>query len=143
MTEQSVERTQLCVRILQQGGTLDDLPKEKLPTLAEVVNECLGQSDLPVKTAAELSGINNATIHKILNNELHPTRNTLLRLALVMKLSFEKTQLLLKSGNRSLLSGWRERDCMIMDGIIHRKSLWDVDRELTQKGLRDLYSKQD
>ena len=32
---------------------------------------------------------------------------------------------------------------MIMDGIIHQKSLWDVDRELTQKGLRDLYSKQD
>ena len=143
MSDQLLNRTQMCVRILQRGGTLDDLPKENLPTLAEVLNESIGKNNRSVKAIAELSGINNATIYKILNNELHPSRNTLIRLAFIMNLSFEKVQLLLKSGNRSLLSGWRDRDCIIMDGIIHGKSLWEVDQELSKKGFNDLYSKQD
>ena len=95
LSEQMLSQTQLCVQILLNGGSLDELPKEKTPTLADVLNENIGKMEMPIKTIAELSGINNSTIHRILNNEMHPSRNTLLRLAFILKLTFEDTQVLL------------------------------------------------
>ena len=119
------------------------MPKERIPKLADILNECFGQIDKPIIAIAELSGINNSSIHKALNGEMNPTRNTLLRLAFTMGLSFETTQVLLKSGNRSSLSGGRDRDRIIMQGIIKGYHLGDVCDELARNGFRDLYSKQD
>ena len=143
MKVQAENLTRMCEEILKKGGCLEDLPKERIPKLADVLNECFGQIDKPIITIAELSGINNSSIHKALNGEMNPTRNTLLRLAFTMQLSFETTQVLLKSGNRSSLSGGRDRDRIIMQGIIKGYHLGDVCDELTQNGFRDLYSKQD
>lgn len=143
LSEQMLSQTQLCVQILLNGGSLDELPKEKTPTLADVLNEYIGKRDMAIKTIAELSGINNSTIHRILNNEMHPSRNTLLRLAFILNLTFEDTQVLLKAGNRSLLSGSRERDRIIMQGIVQKRHLGDINDELNIKGFNDLLSKQD
>ena len=143
MTEQHAGLTQLCVEALKKGGSLSDIPKEYIPSLTEVLNANLGKTNRTIKAIAELAGINNASIHKMLNNELHPTRNTLLRLALVMNLSFEDTQVLLKAGNRSLLSGSRERDRIIMRGIVQNRALGSVCDELACCGFSDLFSKQD
>lgn len=143
MAEQSAGLTQLCIETLKRGGSLSDIPKEHIPSLTEVLNVALGKADRPIKTIAELAGINNASIHKILHNEMHPTRNTLLRLALVMNMSFEDTQVLLKAGNRSLLSGSRERDRIIMSGIVQKQALGNVCDKLVSCGFSDLYSKQD
>ena len=143
LSEQMLSQTHLCVQILLNGGSLDELPKEKTPTLADVLNENIGKMEMPIKTIAELSGINNSTIHRILNNEMHPSRNTLLRLAFILKLTFEDTQVLLKAGNRSLLSGSRERDRIIMQGIVQKRHLGDINDELNIKGFNDLLSKQD
>lgn len=143
LSEQILSKTQLCVQILLNGGSLDELPKEKTPTLADVLNEYIGKRNIAVKTIAELSGINNSTIHRILNNEMHPSRNTLLRLAFILKLTFEDTQVLLKAGNRSLLSSSRERDRIIMQGIVQKRHLGDINEKLKRSGFNDLLSKQD
>ena len=143
LSEQMLSQTQLCVQILLNGGSLDELPKEKTPTLADVLNEYIGKRDMAIKTIAELSGINNSTIHRILNNEMHPSRNTLLRLAFILNLTFEDTQVLLKAGNRSLLSGSRERDRIIMQGIVQKRHLGDINEKLKRSGFNDLLSKQD
>lgn len=142
MTEY-VGLTQLCVDTLKKGGSLSEIPKERIPSLTDVLNTFLGKTDCSIKTIAELAGINNASLHKMLSNKMHPTRNTLLRLALVMELSFEDTQVLLKAGNRSLLSGSRERDLVIMRGIIQKLALGDVCDELKRCGFSELFSKQD
>lgn len=142
MTEY-VGLTQLCVDTLKKGGSLSEIPKERIPSLTDVLNTFLGKTDYSIKTIAELAGINNASLHKMLSNKMHPTRNTLLRLALVMELSFEDTQVLLKAGNRSLLSGSRERDLVIMRGIIQKLALGDVCDELKRCGFSELFSKQD
>lgn len=143
MSEKKTTATQFCVEILLNGGTLNDLPKIQLPTVSDVLNEHIGKSTMPIRTIAELSGINNSTIHRILNNEMNPTRNTLLRLAFIMEMSFEETQVLLKAGNRSLLSASRIRDLIIMQGIVQKRFLGDVNDTLTDQGFHDLFSKQD
>lgn len=143
MSEPNPCLTQMCIEILKNGGTLSDLPKEKTPTLSDVLNLNLGKMKKPIKTIAELAGLNNASMHKILGGEMHPTRNTLLRLALVMELPIETTQVLLKAGNRSLLSGSRPRDLIIMEGLVHKCDIGYVDSELQCAGFNDLFSKQD
>lgn len=143
MSEPNPCLTQMCIEILKNGGTLSDLPKEKTPTLSDVLNLNLGKTKRPIKTIAELAGLNNASMHKILGGEMHPTRNTLLRLALVMELPIETTQVLLKAGNRSLLSGSRPRDRMIMESIVHDWNLGDVNSRLRESGFHDLFAKQD
>lgn len=143
MSEPNSCLTQMCIEILKNGGTLSDLPKEETPTLSDVLNLNLGKMKKPIKTIAELAGLNNASMHKILGGEMHPTRNTLLRLALVMELPIETTQVLLKAGNRSLLSGSRPRDLIIMEGIVQKCDLGNVDSKLQRAGFNDLFSKQD
>lgn len=143
MDNQIPSLTQSCIEILRSGGSLPDLPKEQIPTLSDILNLHLGQVNKPIKTIAELAGLNNASMHKILGDEMHPTRNTLLRLAIVMELSFESTQVLLKAGNRSLLSGSRPRDLLIMEGIIKNTSLGDLNAKLQDHNYHDLFAKQD
>ena len=143
MADKRKSLTNIYVNILKNGGTISDLPKEKTPSLTEVLNGYLGRTSKPIKTVAELAGLNNASMHKILGGEMHPSRNTLLRLSLVMELSFEDTQALLKAGNRSMLSGSRNRDLIIMEGIIQRQGLGSVNAALTRQGFGDLFAKQD
>ena len=143
MTQKRKSMTNIYANILKNGGSVSDLPIEKTPTLAELLNGHLGRTGKPIKTVAELAGLNNASMHKILGGEMRPSRNTLLRLSLVMELSFEDTQALLKAGNRSMLSGSRNRDLIIMEGIIQRQGLGSVNAALTRQGFGDLFSKQD
>ena len=143
MTQKRKSMTNIYANILKNGGSVSDLPIEKTPTLAELLNGHLGRTGKPIKTVAELAGLNNASMHKILGGEMRPSRNTLLRLSLVMELSFEDTQALLKAGNRSMLSGSRNRDLIIMQGIIKKLGLGSVNAALTRQGFGDLFCKQD
>lgn len=135
--------TDLCVVILAGGGSLNDLPDATLPTLRDVLDEHIGKSHMTVLAIAELAGLSNSTMHRILKGEIHPSRNALLRLALVLDMSFETTQLLLMAGNRSTLSGGRYRDRPIMQGIVQHKPLGSVNEVLNNMGYQDLFSRQD
>ena len=86
--------------------------------------------------------MNPSTIYKYLNREENPSRNTLIRLALAMKITLEETQVLLKSGNRAALSGSRVRDVYIMDGIITKKDYDQVNAVLSKNGLLDLNARE-
>lgn len=108
-----------------------------------MLDEYIGKSHKTILAIAELAGLSNSTMHRILKGEIHPSRNALLRLALVLGMSFEATQLLLMAGNRSTLSGGRYRDRPIMQGIIQGKPLGSVNEALTSRGYQDLFSRQD
>ena len=47
MSEPNPCLTQMCIEILKNGGTLSDLPKEKTPTLSDVLNLNLGKMKKP------------------------------------------------------------------------------------------------
>lgn len=135
--------TQRCVEILAGGGHLEDLPNEYLPPLKDILDQYIGKSHMAILTIADFTGISNSTIHRILNGEIHPSRNVLIRLALVLGMSFDATQLLLVAGNRSVLSGGRLRDRPIMMGIIQHKTIGYVNSQLQEKGLESLFSHRD
>lgn len=122
--------------------TADQLAKNaKLPSLSSCLNEMMGRRNLSVEVTAGLADMNRATLHKIMTQKINPSRNVLLRLALALSMTFEETQTLLKSGSCAALSGRRERDLFIIEGITNRRTFDEVNANLIRYGFADLYSK--
>ena len=113
----------------------------KLPSLPGCLNEFLGKRGMNTDALAELAGMNRASAYKILNGEMKPSRNVLLRMALVLEMGFEETQVLLKCGERAALSASRPRDLLLMDAVVNHRPIDDVNRQLQEKGFLDLYSR--
>ena len=108
------------------------------PTISDVLNRFMGRENMPVGTLADLCDINPATVYKIMGKQRNPTRNTILRMALSLSLTFAETQTLLKSGNCSLLSASRERDRVIMSCIAKGMDYEAANEELISRGMTDL-----
>lgn len=113
----------------------------KLPSLSSCLNTMMGRRGLSVEVTAGMADINRATLHKIMTQKVNPSRNVLLRLALALEMSFDETQTLLKSGSCTALSGRRERDLFIIEGITNRRTFDEVNDNLNRYGFPDLYSK--
>ena len=114
---------------------------EELPELSICLSSHIFKKNISIEALAELSGSNRATLYRILKNEIKPSRNNILRLALVLGLSFPETQYLLKCGNLSALSASRRRDVIIIDGIVHKTSIDEINEVLIKEKLMDIYCK--
>lgn len=115
------------------------LPQE---SLQGCLNQYMGRAGISTDALAELAALNRASLYKILNGATRqPQRNVLIRLALVLRLSFDETQTLLRRGGRAAISGSRARDIIISDGIINHRSIDEVNRRLQTHYFIDLYSK--
>lgn len=136
--------TVYAANLIANGYTPDEvkeiMKREKMafPTISGVLNELIGAKNLTVDIVAGRADIDPATIYRFMNKKRNPSRNALLRIAMGMELSLEETQVLLKSGNCAALSGSRERDIEIMDGIINKKYYDEVNDVLHRKNLPDL-----
>ena len=147
MNNDNMTPTQWAAKLISDGYSPEKveqiLRREGIafPTIAGVLNEMLGKKNMSVEMLAGFSGMDPSTIHRILNRTRNPSRNGLIKLALALSLTLEETQVLIKSGNCSALSGTRLRDLVIMDGIINKSNYFDVNKALTEKGLDSLDSK--
>lgn len=133
--------TELAIDLLKKGKPVDQVVKEaRLPSLGAYLFDFICKKELSVQVTAELAGLNRATLHKILNGDMNPRPNVLLRLSRVLKMNLDETQKLLKCGNCAMLSGGRPRDIHIMDGILHDRCIADIDESLTAKGFPGLFT---
>lgn len=112
--------------------------KITFPTITEVMSDFMKSKDISVRDISNLSDMNQATIHRILNKERNPGRNVILRIAIAMALNIQETQILLKSGNCAQLSVIRKRDLVIMEGIAQEKDYETINETLKEKGMPDL-----
>lgn len=139
--------TQYAADLIAQGYSTEEvkdiLRKQHIatPGIKRVLSDLIDSKGFTADRLADFVGIDPATIFRILKGTRNPSRNILLRIALVLKLSIEETQALLKSGNCASLSGSRERDLVIMEGIIHKRFIDEVNYALTEKGMLDLNSR--
>lgn len=112
-------------------------------TLRSYLIGLMGKRGISTDALAELAALNRASLYKILSGVTRqPQRNVLIRLALVLDLSFEETQQLLHYGGRAQLSGDRARDIIISNGIIKHSAIEDVNTHLRAHYFADLYSKE-
>lgn len=112
-------------------------------TLQSYLNKLMGQRRISTDALAELAGLNRASLYKIMNGSTkHPQRNVVLRLALVLRLSFEETQELLSRSRNANLSGNSARDIILSHGIIQQRSIDEVNQRLAAHDFPDLFSKE-
>ena len=134
--------TQYFVQKIIEGYPVEPLAEIPLgPSLSDLLNTALGQRDISVAAAAELSGINRTSLYKIMDGMVQPQRNTLLRLALTLETDFEQCQQLLKAGSAAQLTSSRLRDRIIMVGLLNREPLDEISRTLDEQGFINLYAK--
>ena len=141
---QDMTPTEFAAYYFEKGYTPEQvrelMSKKKLlfPTISEVLNEFMGREDVSVDKLSILSDIKKSTIYRIMRRERNPTRNTILRMAIALALNFEETQVLLKSGNCSLLSASRDGDLVIMNGISQSMDCEAINNELAARDMPDL-----
>ena len=127
------------VRMIKDG-TLDPnaVSPIPLPSLSACLNELMGPSGLSATALAELASLHRSSVFRILSGETTPSRNVLLSLAIVLGLEYEEVQTLLKCGECAPLSGSRPRDVIILNGLVNKKSLGDIDDQLKEAGHKGL-----
>lgn len=134
---------------LMEKQLLEEIPASTLihlvstDSLPGYLNHLMGRRNISADVLAGLADLNRASLYKILNGSTkNPSRNVLLRLGLAMQLGFQDTQLLLKLGGRATLSGERKRDILISDGIIHKRSIDEINARLQRHSFPSLYEKE-
>ena len=140
--------TQFVVDLLTEGIDLPEVDNilnsfgYRFLRFRDVFNEILGKKNIGINLLAGFAGMNPATIHKYISGKVAPSRDNILKLAIVMQLSYEETQVFLKSANLACLSAARPRDRIIMQGIVQNLSLVEIDDELKKKNEHQLIKEQ-
>lgn len=111
------------------------------PSLGDYLFSFLCRLDCSVETVAGLAGLNKSSLYRILNGEVSPQRNVLLRLARTLNMDLGQTQHLLKAGRLATLSGSDPRDLVIIDGILRGLDIVDINDNLARNRYPDLFSK--
>ena len=136
--------TEMAAYCFEKGYTPDEVKevmnrrKIIFPTISEVMNEFMGKKNMSVENIADLSDINPSTIYRIMKKLRNPSRNAIIRIAAALSLSIQETQVLLKSGNCSLLSASRDRDLIIMEGLAQYRDYETINEALKEKSMSDL-----
>lgn len=134
--------TETAVSRLKNGVPVAQILDEtRSPTLGDFLFEFLSKMDGSVELIAGLAGLNKSTLYRILNAEVSPQRNVLLRLSRILGMDLSQTQKLLKIGKVATLTGSSPRDIVIIDGILRRLDIADIDENLQKNGFSDLFSK--
>ena len=130
--------TEIAVSRLKGGASVTQLLHEANgPALGDYLFQFLCKTPRSVETIAGLAGLNKSSLYRILNAEVSPQRNVLLRLSRVLGMNLSETQKLLKIGDLASLSGSSPRDIVIIDGILRELDIIDINNHLEKNGFSD------
>jgi transcriptional regulator with XRE-family HTH domain len=92
------------------------------------------KAGLSISQVSEKASISKSLAYQIFNGQRIPNRNLIIRMALIMKLSIEDTQRLLKLAKRGELYPRIQRDAAIIFCIQHKYSMIDTNETLDNLG---------
>lgn len=109
--------------------------------LSVILSGGMRELELSPQQLSKKIDVERSTLYRLLSGERLTTRNVLLRIAIVMRLSLEDTQNLLRSGQRAELCALVRRDALILYAIMHEFSLEETEAALLRKGEASLYER--
>ena len=100
--------------------------------IAEYLNDIIKKKGLKKSDIIRESGLNKQYFYEILSGKKGKAfkQNTVLSIAIAMKMSLEETQRLLKICKAGELYSKKRRDSIIIWGISHQKTLSDIEQLL-------------
>ena len=108
------------------------------PSLAVYLNELLRRRGLTVRDVVIGCNLDRSYAYQLFNGTRRPTRNFLLRLALLLRLREEETQRLLKIAGRPPLYARSRRDAAVLYALTHgltAEAAQDLMTGLGEEGL--------
>lgn len=117
------------------------LPPDQLVALESIpsyLNQKMGERNLSTAQLFEAALTERSTGYKIMNGQLLPSRDSLLRVAFALGLDVNEAQYLLKVGRRARLTPRDSRDAVILHGIIKRLPLIEANLLLYDVGEEPL-----
>ena len=90
-------------------------------------------------TLAKRAGMSNVYLYQVFSGRRNPSRNRMLCICLGMEATLEETQELLKRSGMGLLYPKDRRDAIIIYGLLHKHSLFEVNDKLFCEDEETLY----
>lgn len=109
-----------------------------LESIPSYLNKKMGEKDLSTAQLFEAASTERSTGYKIMNGQLLPSRDSLLRVSFALGLDVNETQYLLKIGRRARLTPRDSRDAVILHCIIKQISLVNTSITLIEAGEEPL-----
>jgi transcriptional regulator with XRE-family HTH domain len=126
--------TEELMKLLENSRTLDDAIENNNsitnPDTSSYLSDLLIKHNMTIQQVFEKAVISRSFGYQIFNGLRCPNRNVLLRIAIVMKLSLDETQHLLKISQRGELYPKVRRDAAIIFCIKNKCDLTDTDELL-------------
>ena len=98
------------------------------------LNYIINTKNMTVAQVAKTSG-STEYVYKVFNGTRKPSRNIIIAIAFGAELSFEETQLLLRISKQAILDSRDKRDSIIIYGLVHHLSIYEVDDLLFKNDL--------
>lgn len=131
-------------RALMNASDLDKFLKENADNfnqqdVQELLARMFDQRDLSKATLAKRAGMSNVYLHQVFAGRRHPSRNRMLCICLGMEATLEEAQELLKRSGMGLLYPKDRRDAIIIYGLLHHQTLFEVNDKLFCEDEETLY----
>lgn len=109
---------------------------EDVPAL---LNKMFEHKNISKATLAKQAGMSSVYLHQVFSGRRNPSRNRMLCICLGMEATLEETQELLKRSGMGLLYPKDRRDAIIIYGLLHNQSLFEVNDKLFCEDEETLY----
>lgn len=104
-----------------------------------ILNRLLSEKNISKATLAKQSGISEVYLHQIFAGRRNPSRNRLLCLCYGLNASLDETQDLLKLCGVAQLYSANRRDAILIFGIVHGISLFEINDKLFSEDEETLF----
>lgn len=108
------------------------------PLFHEYLSELIKERNIDAAKLEVMTLLSRSFAYQICSGDRIPNRNIIVRIALVLKLSLDETQRLLKLANRGILYPKVKRDAVIIYALKNGYGLFETDELLTSLMLESL-----
>lgn len=104
-----------------------------------ILNSMYEKKNISKSTLAKQAGMSSVYLHQVFSGRRNPSRNRMICICIGMEATLEETQELLKRSGMGLLYPKDRRDAIIIYGLIHHQSLFEVNDKLFCEDEETLY----
>ncbi len=108
-------------------------------TAAKLLNRLLAEKNISKAALAKQSGLSEVYLHQIFAGKRNPSRNRLICLAYGIGATLDETNELLKLCGVAQLYSANRRDAIIIFGIVHGVSLFEINDKLFTEDEETLF----
>ena len=102
--------------------------------IKELLAEVYQRDPIPKSELAKKSGMSEVYLHQVFSGRRKASRDRLLCLCLGLRATQEETQELLRRSSLALLDPRVKRDAIILHGVMHGRSLVEINESLFDEG---------